>query len=79
MVCFDSLEQPEELYVQVELPRIIPTELISSQPEPEGHGFVWKGKDIRMDELVPNFSLPAPENCGEFIISAAPLSSFRIL
>eukprot|EP00913_Durusdinium_trenchii_P033939 g31769.t1 len=53
-----------------ELPRIIDAELISTQPEPEGHGFVWKGKEnIRMDHMVPTFSLPAPENCGEFIIS----------
>lgn len=70
MVCFDSTEQPEQLYVQIELPRIIDAELISTQPEPEGHGFVWKGKEsIRLDSMVPNFSLPAPENCGEFIIS----------
>ncbi|CAK9075071.1 unnamed protein product [Durusdinium trenchii] len=70
MVCFDSTEQPEWLHVQIELPRIIDAELISTQPEPEGHGFVWKGKEnIRMDHMVPTFSLPAPENCGEFIIS----------
>eukprot|EP00435_Cladocopium_sp_Y103_P043628 s1111_g12.t1 len=69
MVCFDSTEQPEQLYVQIELPRIIDAEVLSSQPEPEGHGFVWKGKEIRLDHMVPNFSLPAPENCGEFIIS----------
>ena len=70
MVCFDSTEQPEQLYVQIELPRIIDAELISTQPEPEGHGFVWKGKEsIRLDSMVSNFSLPAPENCGEFIIS----------
>lgn len=37
-----------------ELPRIIDAELISTQPEPEGHGFVWKGKEnIRMDHMVP--------------------------
>lgn len=69
MACFDSTEQPEQLYVQIELPRIIDAEVLSSQPEPEGHGFVWKGKEIRLDHMVPTFSLPAPENCGEFIIS----------
>eukprot|EP00439_Symbiodinium_sp_Y106_P013274 s210_g1.t3 len=72
MVCFDSMEQPEQLYLQIELPRVIEGEepLRSVQPEAEGHGFVWKGKDIRMDDQVPSFSLPSPENCGEFIISA---------
>ncbi|CAE7831349.1 unnamed protein product, partial [Symbiodinium microadriaticum] len=72
MVCFDSMEQPEQLFVQIELPRVIEAEepLRSVQPEAEGHGFVWKGKDIRMDDQVPPFSLPSPDNCGEFIISA---------
>ena len=36
-----------------ELPRIIDAEVLSSQPEPEGHGFVWKGKEIRLDHMVP--------------------------
>ena len=53
MVCFDSTEQPEQLYVQLELPRIIDAEVISTQPEPEGHGFVWKNKEIRLDHMVP--------------------------
>ena len=36
-----------------ELPRIIDAELISTQPEPEGHGFVWKGKEsIRLDSMA---------------------------
>ncbi|CAJ1430962.1 unnamed protein product [Effrenium voratum] len=70
MVCFDSTDQPEELYVQFELPRIMESEqpLVSAPPDPEGHGFVWKKDAIRL-ETGANFSLPSPENCGEFIIS----------